>query len=95
MTLDFKRTAVLDLSRHLDARLETLLHDFMDRCAVLEIDYEHATMLALTVIGHYATLAAIGVHATEEEFLLFCRHQYLHGIQLRLIDNEKCNQEKV
>jgi len=80
--LDFKRTAALDLSRHLDKRLETVLHDFMDRCAILEIDYDHATAKALTVIGHYASIAAIGMHATEAEFIDFCRWQYQQGTKL-------------
>lgn len=83
--LDFKRTAALDLSRHLDHRLSVVLQDFMDRCAELEIDYDQATTMALTIITHYTTAAAIGVDATEDEFLELCRLQYQYGSRVKCL----------
>jgi hypothetical protein len=69
-------TAKLDLAKHLDSKIEILLHDFMDRCADLEIEYDIATAAALTVLGHYVAIAAHGVHSTEQEFLAVCRWHF-------------------
>ena len=74
--LKFKRTAALDLSKHLDARIKTVFEDFMDRCNILDIAFDEATTLALTISLHYAAAAGIGVEATEDEFALLSRYTY-------------------
>jgi hypothetical protein len=74
--LDFKRIAANDLAKHLDRRVEVMLHDFMERCGEIGIEYDAATALAITILGHYAACAARGVDATEEEYIETCRHLY-------------------
>lgn len=71
-----KRDMTLDLAKHLDKRIEHALHDFMDRCATVDIDYDHATAVALTVLCHYFICAAHGIDATESECIEACRHQF-------------------
>lgn len=72
----FTDVAVLDLAKHLDKRIETVLSDFMARCAECGVSYEDATMKAVTVLGHYFTIAANGVDATEQEIIATCQWHY-------------------
>jgi hypothetical protein len=74
--LNFRRTAARDLSRHLDKRIETVLHDFMDRCAVIGADETDATTLALTLLMHYAVSAVRGLGATESDFMVLCQWNF-------------------
>jgi hypothetical protein len=74
MTLE---TFARDLTRHLDARIETVLRDFMDRCAMVGIDYDDATALALTVMGHHTACAAHGIETSEYEYLAVCHGHYV------------------
>jgi len=73
---EFDQIASLDLAKHLDLRIETVLSDYMDRCAECGISYEEATMKAVTVLGHYFTVAAGGIDATEPEIIAACRWHY-------------------
>jgi len=66
----------LDLARHLDQRIETVLRDFMDRCAAVDVTYEEATAKAVTVLCHYFVIAAMGIDATEPEIVAACRWHY-------------------
>jgi hypothetical protein len=72
---DLQKVAT-DLAKHLDRRIEVMLHDFMDRCSVIGVEYDAATALAITVLGHYCACAAHGVDATEDEYIETCRHFY-------------------
>jgi hypothetical protein len=72
---DLQRVAT-DLAKNLDRRIEVMLHDFMDLCSVAGVEYDAATALAITVLGHYCACAAHGVDATEEEYIETCRHLY-------------------
>jgi hypothetical protein len=72
---DLQKVAV-DLAKHLDRRIETMLHDFMDRCSVIGVEYDAATALAITILVHYSSCAAHGIDATEEEYVETCRHMY-------------------
>ena len=74
--IEFHDVAGLDLARHLDKRIETVLRDYMDRCSECGISYEDATMKAITVLGHYFTIAADGIDATEQEIIATCRWHY-------------------
>jgi len=85
----FDHVAGRDLARHLDTRIETVLHDYMDRCAECGISYEDATMRAVTVLGHYFIVAAGGVDATEPELIAACRWHYE-----RMKTNERANESK-
>jgi hypothetical protein len=76
--IEFDQIVALDLARHLDSRIATVLHDYMDRCAEVGITYEDATVQALTILGHYFTIAANGVDATEQEVVATCRWHYSH-----------------
>ncbi len=82
MTPDAKSVAARDLSRHLDQRLTTLFSDFMERCSAVGIDYDEATARALTIAGHYAAAAALGVNCTEAEYVQLCRWQYRQGVKI-------------
>jgi hypothetical protein len=70
------QVAATDLAKHLDRRIEVMLHDFMERCSLIGVEYDAATALAITVLGHYAACAAQGVDATEEEYVETCRHLF-------------------
>jgi hypothetical protein len=74
--LKFRRTAARDLSKHLDQRIETMLHDFMDRCEIVGADEDDATTLALTLLMHYAVMAARGLGATESDFMGLCQWNF-------------------
>ena len=76
MKIDFESVAALDLAKHLDKRIETVLRDYMDRCAECGIGYENATVKAVTVLGHYFTIAAGGIEATEQEIVATCQWHY-------------------
>jgi hypothetical protein len=69
-------TIAKDLARHLDQRMVAVLHDFMDRCDVIGMDYEDATTLAYTILGHHAATAAWGLHLDEASYLNVCRWHY-------------------
>ena len=84
--VDFESIASLDLAKHLDKRIEMMLRDYMDRCSECGISYEEATMKAITVLGHYFTIAAGGVDATEEEIIATCQWHYD-----RMKQNERAN----
>jgi hypothetical protein len=66
-----------DLTRHLDERIETVLRDFMDRCATAGIDYDDATAMALTIMGHHTACAAHGIETSEHEYLAVCHGHYV------------------
>ena len=74
--LKTRRIMAVDLSKHLDERVETVLHDFMDRCEDIGAEEAHATSLALTVLAHYTAMAALGLGASENDFLTLCRWAY-------------------
>jgi len=74
--VDFDTVAALDLAKHLDKRIETVLVDFMDRCCTVGISYEDATAKAVTVLSHYFIRAAHGIDATEAEIVAACRWHY-------------------
>jgi hypothetical protein len=74
--LNFRRVAVDDLAKHFDERVTTMLEDFMDRCHTLDIEYERATAMAITVLSHHLTCAALGVDANEKEFVGMCLFNY-------------------
>ena len=74
--VDFENVAAHDLARHLDKRIETVLTDYMERCNEVGIDYTEATTKAITVLGHYFTIAAGGIDATEQEIVATCRWHY-------------------
>lgn len=74
--IDFHKVAVLDLAKHLDSRIETVLRDFMARCNECGVDYEAATAKAITVLGHYFVIAGRGIDADEHEILATCRWHY-------------------
>lgn len=81
--VSFEKIAAEDLARHLDARLKTVLQDFMDRAAECDLTYDAATALAVTVLGHYYTIAAAhGLEASETELLSVCRWQYRQAQKL-------------
>jgi hypothetical protein len=82
--VDFQSVAVLDLVKHLDQRIATVLQDYMDRCGECGIGYDDATMKAVTVLGHYFTIAAGGIDATEHEIVATCRWHYN-----RMVENER------
>jgi len=75
-SVDFNQSTAKDLARHLDQRIETVLHDFMDRCNTVGVSYETATTMACTVLGHYFVIAANGVDATEQEIIATCHWHY-------------------
>lgn len=70
------RTAMVDLFKHLDKRIETVLSDYMDRCAEYGLSYEHATTGAITILGHYFVCASLGIDATAEEIKATCQWHY-------------------
>lgn len=75
-SIDITAVAAEDLARHLDQRIEMLLHQYMDRCATVGVEYEDATMKAITVLGHYFTIAAAGADATEDEIIATCQWHF-------------------
>jgi hypothetical protein len=84
---DFEKVAVLDLAKHLDKRIETVLQDYMDRCCTVGISYEDATAKAITVLSHYFIVAALGIEASESEVVAACRWHYE-----RMRTNERADQ---
>ena len=67
---------VHDLSKHLDERIHTMLHDYMDRCDVAGVSYEDATSLALSVLSHYAACASHGIDMVERDFINVCKYKF-------------------
>jgi hypothetical protein len=74
--LKTRRIMVRDLSKHLDQRIETVLHDFMDRCEIANGEENDATTLALTILMHYTVMAAHGLGATESDFMGLCQWSF-------------------
>ena len=67
---------VRDLSKHLDQRITTMLHDYMERCGEAGIDYADASTLALSILSHYAACAAHELQLVERDFINVCKHQF-------------------
>jgi hypothetical protein len=77
--LQVQRTILLDLSRHLEHRIDTALGDFRERCEEVDLDFEPTMTLALTVLGHFFACGAHASGADEAQFLQLCRTHYRMG----------------
>jgi hypothetical protein len=77
--LQTQRTILLDLSKHLEHRIDIALSDFKERCDEVDLDYEPTMTLALTVLGHFFACGAHASGATEEQYLQLCRTHYRMG----------------
>ena len=77
--LQAQRAIMLDLSRHLEQRIDVSLSDFRERCDEADFDYESSMTVALTILGHFFASGAHASGATEEQFLQLCRTHYRMG----------------
>jgi hypothetical protein len=75
-----KQTIARDLAKHLSDKINTALTDYFERCSDMEVNYDDAMALALTVLGTHLTAGARDIHATEKEFVYMCRWHF-HNVQ--------------
>jgi len=72
MTKD-EEALMIDIGRHFDSRLQTLLSDTIDTCERVGMDHRQMVMLAMGVLLAHVIKASDALGHDEKEFMSICR----------------------